>query len=136
MIQYGISLAGGALIGLSAAILLVLNGRAAGISGIVGSLLQGEQVLVNVAFVAGLMSGPLLYDLTFGQWPRSTMTSSFLLVVIAGLLVGLGTRMGSGCTSGHGVVGLARMSPRSATAVAVFMASGMLTVFVMRVFGL
>jgi uncharacterized membrane protein YedE/YeeE len=136
MIQYGISLAGGALIGLSAATLLVLNGRVAGISGIVGRLLRGQQVLTNVAFVAGLMSGPLLYDLAFGQWPRSTITSSVLLVVIAGLLVGLGTRMGSGCTSGHGVVGLARMSPRSATAVAAFMASGMLTVFVMRILGL
>lgn len=136
MLQYEVSLAGGALIGLSAAFLLVLNGRIAGISGIVGRLVQREQVLTNGAFVAGLVSGPLVYDLAFGHWPHSTMTSSVFLVVAAGLLVGFGTRMGSGCTSGHGVVGLARMSPRSAVAVSAFMTSGILTVFVMRVFGL
>lgn len=136
MIQYGSSLAGGALIGLSAAILLLLNGRVAGISGIVGRLVQGEQVLTNAAFIAGLMSGPLLYHVFFGHWPRTTMTTSAIIVLAAGLLVGFGTRMGSGCTSGHGVVGLARMSPRSAVGVAAFMACGMLTVFFMRIFGL
>src|SRR5262249_5646492 len=123
MIQYEVSLAGGALIGLSAAILLLLNGRVAGISGIVGGLMQGQQVPTNASFLAGLMSGPLLYDLAFGHWPRSTITSSVYIVAAAGFLVGFGTRMGSGCTSGHGVVGLARMSPRSAVAVAAFMAS-------------
>lgn len=107
------SLAGGMLIGLSASMLLLLNGRIAGISGIVGRLAQGSQVGTNAVFVAGLILGAILYGLMAGHAPASTITASWPWLVVAGLLVGFGSRMGSGCTSGHGVLGLARLSPRS-----------------------
>lgn len=132
MIPYEVSLGGGALIGLSAAVLLVFNGRVAGISGIVGRLVQGAQISSNVAFTVGLVAGPALYLEAFGSWPASTTPSSLFLVIAAGLLVGFGTRMGSGCTSGHGVVGLARLSRRSIIAVVTFLIAGILTVLVMR----
>lgn len=132
MTAYWPSLAGGMLIGLSAAMLLLLNGRVAGISGILGRLAQGAQTATNAAFVIGLTLGPLLYRLAAGQWPAVTITASLPVVALAGLLVGFGTRMGSGCTSGHGVVGLARFSPRSAAAVATFLLAGIATVTLMR----
>lgn len=131
MSVYLISLAGGMLIGLSAAILMLANGRVAGISGIAGRLLQGRQPGVGTAFVAGLMLGPIGYWLIAGAWPAVTIQASTPLLIIAGLLVGFGSRMGSGCTSGHGVVGLARLSPRSLVAVATFMTAAVLTVFLM-----
>ena len=131
MSVYLISLAGGMLIGLSAAILMLANGRVAGISGIAGRLLQGRQPGVGTAFVAGLMLGPIGYRLIAGAWPAVTIQASAPLLIIAGLLVGFGSRMGSGCTSGHGVVGLARLSPRSLVAVATFMTAAVLTVFLM-----
>jgi uncharacterized membrane protein YedE/YeeE len=123
---------GGMLIGLSAAMLLLLNGRVAGISGILGRLAQGTQMPTNAAFVIGLMIGPPLYRLSSGAWPFVTITASLPVIAIAGLLVGFGSRMGSGCTSGHGVVGLARLSPRSLAAVASFLATGVATVTLMR----
>ncbi|MGO4711641.1 YeeE/YedE family protein [Bradyrhizobium sp. 2TAF24] len=135
MTAYGASLAGGLLIGLSAALLLVLNGRVAGISGIVGRLSQGIQVPVNAAFVAGLLCGPVVYRAVFGQWPEATITTSPALLIAGGLLVGFGSRMGSGCTSGHGVVGLARLSPRSMVAVATFLGAAIVTVGIMRAIG-
>ena len=132
------ALFGGALIGLAATVLLLANGRVAGISGIVAGLFGGEpgRMLVNVAFVAGLLLGPLLFRLAFGAWPAVTIDASLPLLALAGLLVGFGTRLGSGCTSGHGVVGLARLSPRSIAAVVTFMLAAILTVLLMRQGGL
>lgn len=132
MTTYWLSLLGGMLIGLSAVLLLLLNGRVAGISGILGRLAQGTQMPTNAAFVVGLMIGPPLYRLVSGAWPSVTITASLPVVAMAGLLVGFGSRMGSGCTSGHGVVGLARLSPRSLAAVATFLTAGAATVTLMR----
>lgn len=134
MNEYGNALAGGLLIGLSAAILMVANGRVAGISGIVGRLLQGVQAATGFVFVVGLISGPVIYRLFAGAWPTVTVTSSWPLLMIAGLLVGFGSRMGSGCTSGHGVVGLARLSRRSVAAVATFMIAAIATVYLQGFF--
>lgn len=112
MSQYLASLAGGALIGLSVALMLLLNGRIAGISGLVAGLGtdRGERRLVDAAFVAGLVLGPPLFALLTGAWPAMTIAASLPVLAVAGLLVGFGTRLGSGCTSGHGVAGLARFS--------------------------
>ena len=131
MTGYLISLSGGMLIGLSAAILMLANGRVAGISGIAGRLLQGRQSGVGIAFFTGLMLGPIGYRVIAGAWPVVTIEATTPLLIVAGLLVGFGSRMGSGCTSGHGVVGLARLSPRSLVAVATFMTAAVLTVFLM-----
>ncbi|KQV81798.1 YeeE/YedE family protein [Rhizobium sp. Root1220] len=136
MTAYLPSLLGGMLIGLSAVMLLLLNGRIAGVSGIVGRLSQGAEMPTNLAFVAGLMLGPVVYLYAFGKWPDVRMSVGWPLIVIAGLLVGFGSRMGSGCTSGHGVLGLARLSPRSAVAVATFLTAGVVAVAVLRGAGL
>jgi uncharacterized membrane protein YedE/YeeE len=136
MTTYLPSLLGGMLIGLSAFLLLALNGRVAGISGIVGRLAQGANIAVNASFVAGLLLGPVLYRALAGGWPAVTITTPLPLIAVAGLLVGFGTRMGSGCTSGHGVVGLARLSPRSFAAVASFLLAGVVAVTILRGFGL
>ncbi|ACM36124.1 conserved hypothetical protein [Allorhizobium ampelinum S4] len=133
MIQtYLPSLVGGVMIGASAILFLVMTGRIAGISGIVGRLAQGASTAINGAFVVGLMLGPILFLALFGAWPKVTMTASLPLAVVAGLLVGFGSRMGSGCTSGHGVLGLARLSPRSFVAVVTFLFTGIVTVTIMR----
>lgn len=131
MSPYLTSLMGGMLIGLSAAILMLANGRVAGISGIAGRLLKGGQAGMGTAFLAGLALGPLCYRAVAGTWPVVTIQAGIPLLVLAGLLVGFGSRMGSGCTSGHGVVGLARLSPRSLVAVVTFLATAMMTVFLM-----
>ena len=125
---------GGALIGLAAALLLALNGRIAGISGIVGGLLppRAGDALWRLLFVAGLALGALLVRLYNGAPLAVPVESSTFTLVLGGLLVGFGTRLGSGCTSGHGICGLARLSPRSLVAVVTFMASAMLTVFALR----
>ncbi|MGM0560162.1 MAG: YeeE/YedE family protein [Pseudomonadota bacterium] len=137
MHPYLVSLAGGLLIGLSAALLLILNGRIAGISGIVGRLVSPQPGLaLNIAFVAGLVIGPLGYLAIFGGWPEVRLENPLPMLLLAGLLVGFGTRMGSGCTSGHGVVGLARLSRRSIAAVATFMTTAVLTVLFLRLGGL
>ncbi len=132
MTPYWPSLLGGMLIGLSATLLLLLNGRVAGISGMLGRLAQGAQIPTNAAFVIGLILGPLLYRVVAGAWPAVTITASLPVIALAGLLVGFGTRMGSGCTSGHGIVGLARLSPRSIAAVVTFLSAGIATVTLMR----
>jgi uncharacterized membrane protein YedE/YeeE len=127
------SLAGGALIGLAAAMLVLFNGRVAGISGIVGGLLvprRGE-IAWRLAFVAGLLLAPLAM-LLFGGAPAPRIDAGFGLLVTAGLLVGVGTSYGSGCTSGHGVCGISRLSPRSLIATAAFMGAGIVTVFIAR----
>jgi uncharacterized membrane protein YedE/YeeE len=129
------SVAGGALIGLSASALLVLNGRVAGVSSIVGGILQPQrgEVAWRVAFVAGLLAGGLLlaWRLPEAVAPRQTGAHPVLLVV-AGLLVGFGTQLGSGCTSGHGVCGVSRLSARSIAAVATFMMTGALAAFLVQ----
>lgn len=132
MTPYWASLLGGMLVGLSATMLLLLNGRVAGISGILGRLAQGAQMPTNAAFVIGLILGPLTYRLASGTWPAVSITASLPVIALAGLLVGFGTRMGSGCTSGHGIVGLARLSPRSIAAVITFLSAGVATVTLMR----
>lgn len=127
------SLAGGALIGLAAAMLVLLNGRVAGVSTIVGGLLvprRGETAW-RLAFVAGLLAAPLVL-LFSGGMPAPRIDAGFGLLALAGLLVGAGTSYGSGCTSGHGVCGLSRLSPRSLVATAAFMGAGIVTVFVAR----
>ncbi|AYG45040.1 YeeE/YedE family protein [Pseudomonas sp. Leaf58] len=127
------ALIGGAMIGLAAGLFAVANGRIAGISGLLGSLLQraGEGRGENVFFLLGVIAAPLLWQAFVAMPPVHFNTAPWLLVV-AGLLVGLGTRYGAGCTSGHGVCGLSRMSPRSAVATLCFIAAGFATVFVAR----
>jgi uncharacterized membrane protein YedE/YeeE len=127
------SLAGGLLIGLAAAAFVLLSGRIAGISGIVGGLLRPARGDIGwrVAFVAGLVGAPLLYRLV-ATLPSVSIEADTGTLLLAGLLVGLGTRYGSGCTSGHGVCGLSRLSPRSMAATAAFMLAGFVTVFVVR----
>ncbi|MCK5875672.1 MAG: YeeE/YedE family protein [Alcanivoracaceae bacterium] len=127
------SLAGGALIGLAAALFLLLNGRIAGISGIVGGLLAPTRgdISWRVAFVVGMVATPAVW-LLFTALPAVQIDAGYPMLVIAGLLVGVGTRYGSGCTSGHGVCGLSRLSLRSLVATLAFMAAGFVTVFVVR----
>lgn len=134
------SLAGGILIGASAALLYLASGRIAGISGIVGSAIRGDDSQRGwcLAFIAGLLAAPAAWSLLappgaarIGQTlPASG--SEWGVIAVAGLLVGFGTRMANGCTSGHGICGLARLSVRSLAAVLAFMASGFATVFVVR----
>jgi uncharacterized membrane protein YedE/YeeE len=128
-----LSLAGGLLIGLAAALLLLFNGRIAGISGIVGELLRPARgdVAWRAAFTAGLVVAPLAW-LLVGALPRLHVAASTPVLVVAGLLVGVGTRYAGGCTSGHGVCGLSRGSLRSLAATATFMAAGFVVVFVAR----
>jgi len=129
--SYWPSLIGGMLIGLSAMLLLFVNGRIAGISGIVGRLIGGDQIGPNAAFVAGLLLGPWLYAAMSGHLPPVTIAASTSILVLAGLLVGVGTRMGSGCTSGHGILGLARFSKRSFAATSIFLVTGILVATIM-----
>lgn len=131
---YWPSLAGGMLIGLSSAMLLVVTGRVAGISGIVGHMLGrwSSDTVWRGAFLLGLLCGPAVFLAIAGHRPAVHILASTPVLVGAGLLVGFGTRLGSGCTSGHGVSGLARLSPRSFAAVATFMVMAALTVFVVR----
>lgn len=124
-------LAGGLMIGTAAAVLLIGNGRIAGISGIVGSALEGRRLAESLAFIAGLLGVAALYTLMLGA-PAITVTTSAPLLLIGGLLVGFGTRLGGGCTSGHGVCGLSRLSPYSLAATAVFMGVAAAVVFIMR----
>jgi uncharacterized membrane protein YedE/YeeE len=125
---------GGALIGTASLILLAFNGRIAGVSGIVGGLLAGAapgERGWRVAFLAGLVAGAAVYSWTRGGLSLHLQAQGFWLIA-AGLLVGFGTRLGSGCTSGHGVCGLARLSPRSLAATLMFIAAGVITVFLSR----
>jgi uncharacterized protein len=124
-------LVGGLLIGLATTLLLLLNGRIAGISGIVGGLLtrKGSEVGWRVMFVAGLLLGAFVYMLAAGGALPVRIEASLPIMLVAGLLVGFGTRLGSGCTSGHGVSGIARFSKRSIVATSVFMGTGIVTVF-------
>jgi uncharacterized membrane protein YedE/YeeE len=127
------SLAGGIVIGAAAAMFILLNGRIAGISGIIGGLLRpaGGGISWRLAFIAGLLLAPAAYALVT-RLPAQTIDAGYPLLVLAGLIVGIGTSYGSGCTSGHGVCGVSQLSPRSLVATAAFMAAGFATVFVLR----
>ena len=126
------SLAGGVLIGLSAGFFAVMNGRIAGISGLLAGLLEGgEGRGEKLLFILGLLLTPVLWSL-FGALPDMQFEAGWLALLVAGVLVGVGTRYGSGCTSGHGVCGISRLSPRSLVATAAFMVAGFVTVFVLR----
>ncbi len=128
------ALLGGFLIGLSALILFLFDGRIAGISGILGNLLapRPAEIAWRAAFLAGLIAAPALYAAAGGHLPPLTVTSSIPFLIAGGFLVGFGTRLGNGCTSGHGVCGMARLSPRSIAATLTFMIAAAITVFVMR----
>lgn len=127
------ALLGGLLIGLACAMLLLLNRKIAGVSGILGGLLRGvpHDTLWRVAFILGLLLAPSLYSLISPR-PAVHLDTSWPLLLVSGLLVGFGTQLGSGCTSGHGICGLARNASRSWAATLTFMAVGMLTVYVTR----
>lgn len=122
---------GGLLIGLSSVLMMLFNGKIAGISGIVGGLLarEGSKVGWRAVFIVGLLLGAFVYMLATGGPIPVSLQASLLVMVIAGLLVGFGTRLGSGCTSGHGVSGIARFSKRSIVATLVFFAAAIVTVF-------
>lgn len=125
-------LAGGLLIGLASALFLLGNGRIAGISGLLGGLLRGEgHWRENLLFLAGLIGVPVLYGVVVAA-PQIGVTGDIWLLVVAGLAVGIGTRLGSGCTSGHGVCGMSRLSTRSITATLVFIAVGFAVATVIR----
>jgi len=129
---------GGALIGLSAVLLMMLNGRIAGITGVFAGLIDpaGSDRAWRAAFIAGLIAAPLSAVLLGLTLPLPQMPSSLLVIAVAGLLVGFGTRLSNGCTSGHGVCGIARLSPRSIAATAIFMAAAITVVALTRhVFG-
>ncbi|WP_290653556.1 YeeE/YedE family protein [Aquisalimonas sp.] len=127
------ALAGGVLIGLAAAVFVLVNGRIAGISGILGGLLrpQSGDLSWRVAFVAGMIAAPLLWA-AMTTLPEILIEASVPMLVAAGLLVGVSTRYAGGCTSGHGVCGISRLSPRSLLATVSFMATGFITVYIVR----
>ncbi len=124
-------LIGGLLIGLASALMMLFNGQIAGISGIVGSMLakKASEVGWRAVFVAGLLLGAFIYMLVTGGAMPVNIQASLPVMVVAGLLVGFGTRLGAGCTSGHGISGIARFSKRSIVATLVFMATAIITVF-------
>ena len=127
------ALVGGAIIGFAAAMFALVNGRIAGVSGIVGGLLRPAlpEVGWRAAFIAGLVAAPIVY-VAFAPLPAIVIDGGYPVLIVAGLLVGVGTRYGAGCTSGHGVCGLSRASPRSLVATLVFMGAAFVTVFVTR----
>jgi uncharacterized membrane protein YedE/YeeE len=128
------SLLGGMMLGLAATLYVLLHGRILGISGIVSGLVhpKKEDWSWRLAFVIGLLTAPFLAALFFGILPVIEVDANWLIVIIAGLLVGFGVQYGSGCTSGHGICGLSRLSPRSLVATLSFMTAGFLVVFIIR----
>ncbi len=132
------SLVGGALIGVSAVMLMALTGRIAGVSGIAAHLFPpyaDNEFTGRLAFVGGLVAAPLVVLVATGRLPAQTIQASGAILVLAGFLVGFGSAWGNGCTSGHGVCGLSRLSMRSLVATMTFMATGIATVFVLRHLG-
>jgi uncharacterized membrane protein YedE/YeeE len=123
---------GGALIGLAASALLLINGRIAGVSGILSNAVRGVDGLWRWAFLIGLIASPLWAPLVGLPYPIAHHRADIFMLATAGLLVGIGTQLGSGCTSGHGVCGVSNLSLRSVTATVVFVLSGMATVFLVR----
>jgi uncharacterized protein len=130
----GPALAGGILLGIAASLYVLFNGRILGISGIVGGLLQVKKTdwLWRLSFILGLLTAPLWAKYVFQINTLTVIDSNYTVLLIAGLLVGFGARYGSGCTSGHGICGLSRLSPRSLLATITFMACGFLIVYLMR----
>lgn len=128
---------GGVLIGIAAAILLIFNGRIAGISGILGGILKPTKgdTAWKIAFILGMVISPMLF-VWFAYMPEVNIAASTPVLILAGLLVGFGTRLGSGCTSGHGICGMARFSRRSIVAVLIFMVVAFATVAISHHFGL
>lgn len=128
------ALVGGAIIGAAAVMFMALVGRIAGISGIAGGLLAGQRgdFAWRLAFVLGLAAAPLAWQAATGAGPVVTMTSNPMLLIVAGVLVGFGAQLGSGCTSGHGVCGISRFSARSILATVTFIATAGVTVYAMR----
>ena len=128
------ALIGGGLIGVASAFLMLLNGRIAGISGILGGALtiSAQDKIWRLSFIAGLIAAPIIIGLFGHPLPEPQMPTSWLLIVAAGVLVGFGARYGGGCTSGHGVCGLARLSARSIVATGIFMVSAIAVVAIMR----
>jgi uncharacterized membrane protein YedE/YeeE len=124
---------GGAIIGIAAALLALFNGRIAGISGIVGGLLRPTypDLMWRAAFILGLVAAPAIYSMV-AVLPPLAIEAGYPILIVAGFLVGIGTRYGAGCTSGHGVCGLSRLSMRSVVATLMFMTAGFATVFFMR----
>jgi uncharacterized membrane protein YedE/YeeE len=129
----GTSFAGGLLIGLAAALFVLLNGRIAGISGIVGGLMKPRRgdIAWRISFIGGIVVAPIIYAIFFDA-PEVRIDADSGTLILAGLIVGLGTRFGSGCTSGHGVCGISRLSMRSVAATLIFMLTGFITVFLVR----
>jgi uncharacterized protein len=127
------ALIGGLLIGLAAGLFILINGRIAGISGIVGGLLRPSSgdTAWRLAFIAGMVLAPLMW-LAVASLPQIRIDAGYPLLIVAGLIVGLSTRYGAGCTSGHGVCGISRLSPRSLVATLAFMSTGFVTVYVVR----
>lgn len=126
---------GGAMIGLAAALMVIFNGRIAGVSGVLGATILDRptgQTPWRTLFLAGLILGALIVGRVRADWAEAGMQTGWIGLIAAGLIVGFGTRMGSGCTSGHGVCGIGRLSARSVVATATFMATGFVTVFVLR----
>ena len=125
---------GGILLGLAAALYVILHGRILGISGIVSGLLSPKEgdIQWRLSLVLGLLSAPILASLFFGLHTITVIDADWIAIIIAGVLVGFGANYGSGCTSGHGVCGLSRLSPRSLVATVSFMSAGFLVVFVIR----
>jgi len=128
------ALFGGALIGLAAVLAMALTGRIAGVSGILGGLLRARPAAPGwrIGFLVGLVAAPLAVGALAGELPQIILPVPMALIVLGGLLVGVGTAVGGGCTSGHGVCGIARLSPRSIVATIVFLATAVATVFVIR----
>ncbi len=126
---------GGGMIGVAAALMFVFNGRIAGVSGVLGSLVldrTGAESLWRFLFVAGLVLGAWVMSLARPDFAQVNQQTGWIGMVVAGVIVGFGTRMGGGCTSGHGVCGIARLSQRSIVATGTFMAAGVVTVFLLR----
>lgn len=136
MANYLLPLAGGGLIGIAVSLMLYLNGRVTGVSGIVSGALArpNGDLSWRLFFVGGLLLGGVALRMVYPESLQSDLTRSTLVTIIAGLLVGFGTVMGSGCTSGHGICGLSRLSPRSIIATLVFMALGVLSATLFRIF--
>ncbi len=130
----GPALAGGILLGIAAALYVLVNGRILGISGILGGLLQAKKTdwLWRASFVLGLLTAPLWGKYVFQMNTKAVIDADYLTLIVAGLLVGFGARYGSGCTSGHGICGLSRLSPRSLIATLTFMSCGFFVVYLVR----
>ncbi len=130
----GPALAGGILLGIAAALYVLVNGRILGISGILGGLLQAKKTdwLWRASFVLGLLTAPLWGKYVFQMNTKAVIDADYLTLIVAGLLVGFGARYGSGCTSGHGICGLSRLSPRSLIATLTFMCCGFFVVYLVR----